>query len=511
MELTWYEWALVGIHLAVSLGLLCYGLNWYAMLVLLGLTRGRTRSRQAETARKGLEGDPETWPQVLIQLPVYNEKWVARRVIEAACSLDYPSDKLEIQVLDDSSDETSQIIEKEVALWRGRGIDIQRLTRTTREGYKAGALKEGMKQSRADFIGIFDADFIPGPDWIKKTVPFLLADSKVGLAQTRWGHLNREDSLITRIQAVGIDGHFAVEQPGRIWGGFLANFNGTAGMWRRQAIEDAGGWEGDTLTEDLDLSYRSQMKGWRIEYLVDVQVPAELPDDIRAIKSQQFRWAKGSIQVARKLLWKVWTTPIGLLRKLQATVHLTTYMIHPLMLGSVLLSLPMLWLIEKDIPYMVLLFGTALFALGFLAPFLMYFTSQIILYKDGWKRLWVLPGLLPLGMGIAVSNTKGVWQALKGQKSAFIRTPKRGSGKGVGSYRPPLSWSWSADIVAGVYSTVAASLYASYCVWPVAALLGIYAIGFVTVGLLTLRGEVARRTEFVEDVKAEPVLEKQAT
>lgn len=492
VSLAWWQWVLVALHLLVSLALLTYAVNWY---VLLGLTlrswRHVTR-RQKEVRERNLPADRETWPQVLVQLPIYNEKWVARRIIQAAARLDYPRDKLEIQVLDDSNDETSRIIEEEVAIWRAQGVDVRRVTRPTREGYKAGALKFGQALSRAEFIAIFDADFIPDPDWLKKSLPYLLADPRVGLVQTRWGHINRSDSLITRTLALGIDGHFVVEQPGRTWSGLLGNFNGTAGIWRAAAIEDAGGWEGDTLTEDLDLSYRAQLKGWKIEYVPDVSVPAELPDDIRSIKSQQFRWAKGSIQTAIKLLRRVWAAPIGIAGKVQATLHLTTYLIHPLMLASVALSLPLLTLADREVPVVFAIIGAAIFGMGFAAPTLMYATSQILLYRYGWRRLWLLPILLALGMGIAVSNTRAVWEAVRGRRSPFVRTPKRGSRAGIGEYRQPLSWWFLLDLIAGAYCAVTGALYSACGIYPVAALLGVYAIGFTTVGLLTLRGETER-------------------
>jgi cellulose synthase/poly-beta-1,6-N-acetylglucosamine synthase-like glycosyltransferase len=491
MGYSWYEWGLAGAHVVVSLFLLVYGLNWYVMLVMLGVTRRKVQRRQSETAQRGLPLAPETWPTVLVQLPLYNEKWVARRVIEAACRLDYPRDRLEIQVLDDSTDETCRIVEHEVARWLATGINIRRLSRSNRQGFKAGALKEGLRHSGAELVAIFDADFVPAPDWLRRTLPHLIADSKVAFVQTRWDHLNRADSLLTRMLAVGIDGHFAIEQPGRAWGGFLANFNGTAGIWRRAAIDDAGGWEGDTLTEDLDLSYRAQFRGWRIEYLIDIVVPAELPADMRSIKSQQFRWAKGSIQTAKKLFGRLWRSPLGISRKLQASIHLTTYLIHPLMLGTVLLSLPMWMLADRALPQLLVTIGTIFFTVGFLAPSLMYFLSQLILYEGGWKRAWVLPGMLPLGMGIAISNTRAVWQGLYSRSGEFVRTPKRGERGGIGSYRQPFSWVVALDLLAGIYAAVSASLYASNGLYVVASLLGIYAIGFVTVALLSLAGDNA--------------------
>jgi cellulose synthase/poly-beta-1,6-N-acetylglucosamine synthase-like glycosyltransferase len=496
MELSWYEWGLAAAHTAISLFLLVYGLNWYVMLFLLGATRRKVQSRQREIAERGLPLARDTWPTVLIQLPVYNEKWVARRVIQAACRLDYPRDKLEIQVLDDSIDETRGIVEEEVARWAAGGITIRRLSRSNREGFKAGALKEGLRHSGAEFVAIFDADFVPAPDWLRRVIPYLLADAKVALVQTRWDHLNREDSLLTRIQALALDGHFAVEQPGRTWGGFLANFNGTAGIWRRAAIDDAGGWEGDTLTEDLDLSYRAQLKGWRIEYLIDVAVPAELPADMRSIASQQFRWAKGGIQTARKLLGRVWRAPIGPLRKLQGSIHLTTHLICPLILAWVLLSIPAWALVDHRAPQSIATIAAIVFIAGFFAPLLMYTVSQMILYERGWRRLWVLPGLGPLWIGIAISNTRAVWQALRGRSSEFVRTPKRGGRGGIGSYRQPFSWIVMWEILAGLYAAVSASLYVSEGLYLVAALLAVYAIGFVTVGLLSLATEetsIARR------------------
>ena len=267
-----------------------------------------------------------------MQLPIYNERNVAERVIRAAASMDYPRDRLEIQVLDDSVDETKQIIDRLVEKLAREGLDIKAIRREDRDGYKAGALANGTALARGEFLAVFDADFVPGPDFLRRALPPFLADAKIAFVQTRWGHLNRDENILTICLALGIDGHFLVEQPARAKSGLFMNFNGTAGVWRRQAIEDAGGWSSRTLTEDLDLSYRVLLAGWKPCYIEDVAVPSELPATITGAKSQQFRWAKGSIQTAMRNLPRVWRGPYSLFEKIEAFLHLTNYLIHPMML-----------------------------------------------------------------------------------------------------------------------------------------------------------------------------------
>src|ERR671930_1944350 len=264
---------------------------------------------------------PAEWPSVTVQLPLYNERYVARRVLEAVGRLDYPRDRLEIQVLDDSTDDTRVIVAEAASQLRARGLTVVHLHRRERTGFKAGALAAGLKEARGEFLAIFDADAVPEPDFLRKTIPHF-TEAWLAVVQTRWGHLNREFSLLTVAQALGIDGHFAVEQSARFWGNLLLNFNGTAGVWRKAAIEDAGGWTHDTLTEDLDLSYRAQLRGWRIVYVSNLIAPAEVPVEMNAFKSQQHRWAKGSIQTARKLLPEIVKAPLPLWTKYQAFVHL---------------------------------------------------------------------------------------------------------------------------------------------------------------------------------------------
>ena len=330
-------------YAGASVGLFLYGANCYVMLALF-LRSHRASARAA--ARTIAEAEarfvhPEGLPLVTTQIPLFNEANVAERAIRAAARIDYPCDRHEIQVLDDSTDETREIVDRTVRELQARGHCIVVLRRTDRTGFKAGALAAALRVATGEFLAIFDADFVPPPRFLRDTLPFFLADDRMGLVQARWGHLNADDSVLTRAQAIGIDGHFTVEQSARTFNGLLMNFNGTAGIWRRRAILDAGGWSADTLTEDLDLSYRAQLAGWRTHFLSELEVPGELPDGVAAFKSQQFRWAKGSIQTAKKLLPRLWRDrDRSVWVKIQATLHLTHYAVHPLMLVVALFTLP---------------------------------------------------------------------------------------------------------------------------------------------------------------------------
>ena len=299
---TWMAPALLGLYYSILGVLALYGVHRLVLVVLYARHRRRGAPRPPA---------PEEWPRVTVQLPLYNELYVARRLIDAVCRLDYPRDRLEIQVLDDSTDETAEIVRAEVARRRAAGFAIHHLRRAERTGFKAGALAAGLERTGGELIAVFDADFVPGPEFLKAAVPYF-ADPRVGMVQGRWEHLNRDYSLLTRVQALLLDGHFVIEHAARNRAGCFFNFNGTAGVWRRAAIAAAGGWRHDTLTEDLDLSYRAQLAGWRFVYLPDLSVPAELPVDVGGFKSQQYRWAKGSIQTARKLLGRVLAAPLPL-------------------------------------------------------------------------------------------------------------------------------------------------------------------------------------------------------
>lgn len=360
---------------------------------------------------------PAEWPYVTVQLPIYNELHIIERLLAAAAELDYPRDRLEIQVLDDSTDATRWVAARTVARLRRQGVNVLHVTRPDRAGFKAGALAAGLAKAKGELIAIFDADFLPPTDFLRQVVPHF-ADPAVGCIQTRWGHLNRDYSLFTRAQALGVDGHFVVEQTARSRAGLFINFNGTAGVWRRTCIEDAGGWQGDTLTEDLDLSYRAQLRGWRIGYLPDVIVPAELPAQISAFKRQQARWAQGSIQTALKLLGPLLRSDQPWDVKLEGVVHLTSYLVHPLMLLAVLLTLPM------SLSCSWVLSAAPWLTVAAVGPPLMYAVAQVANGAHWRYRLRALPLLVLLGMGLALSNTWAVLKAVLGLRQGFQRTPK---------------------------------------------------------------------------------------
>ncbi len=358
-------------------------------------------------------------PNVTVQLPLYNERHVASRLLDAVVKLDWPSDRLQIQILDDSTDDTTQIVAVQLPRYRASGIDIEHIHRSNRDEFKAGALQNGLATATGEFIAIFDADFIPAPDFLRQTmVHFGNGRNQVGCVQTRWGHINPETSWLTRAQAMGIDGHFIVEQSVRASLHAFLNFNGTGGIWRRICIDEAGGWQGDTLTEDLDLSYRAQLCGWEILFKPEIVVPAELPVQLEAFKSQQFRWAKGSIQTSKKLLGKVWQSPHKWWRKLLATIHMTYYAAHPLLLFNFLLILP---LMNSESPLLRLLPFLILSAFG---PSLMYLTAVHAQNKRMTQPVRRLGVLWAVGIGLSVSNTRAVLEGLFGKHSEFKRTPK---------------------------------------------------------------------------------------
>ena len=387
-----------------------YGIN---ALILAGLRRWRHNTIPI------LDPTPDNdWPQVTVQLPIYNERYVVERLIESVAVLDYPRNRLQIQVLDDSTDITQDIVSQLVAIQQIKGVNIEHIQRNNRRGYKGGALAHGMQTAKGNFIAIFDADFMPTPDFLKRTIPYFDEDANTGCVQTRWGHLNRDNSLLTRTQANGIDGHFIIEQETKSDVGLFLNFNGTAGIWRRKCIEDAGGWHHDTLTEDLDLSYRAQLRGWKIRYLPHITTPAELPEHISAFKSQQFRWAKGSIQTAKKLLGELWQSSQPLVVKIEGTIHLTHYAVHPLMLINLLLILPLL--LTKN----HLLNIYPIFTLAAIGPLFMYLTAIRERNLPFVKRLFNLLMLVLLGMGLFFNNSRAVGEALLGIQSPFKRTPK---------------------------------------------------------------------------------------
>ncbi len=360
--------------------------------------------------------------KVTIQLPLYNEQYVVERIINAVCEIDYPKDKMEIQVLDDSTDETVSITARIVEERKKEGFDIKHVRRSSREGFKAGALKEGMKLAKGEFIAIFDADFIPQKEFLKKTLSFF-TDEKVGMVQTRWEHINGDYSILTKAQALALDGHFVIEQTVRNKAGFFINFNGTGGVWRRSCIEDAGNWDGDTLTEDLDLSYRAQLNGWRFVFLKDFTSPAELPSEINALKSQQFRWTKGAIETAKKILPLVWKAKIPLRVKLQSTFHLTNNIVFPFILLAAILNVPLIF-IKNSGPHQAYFAVMSMFVLAFVSSFMFYLYSQKDIRTDWRKKIVLFPLFMAGSMGFAVNNSRAVFEGLLNRKSEFVRTPK---------------------------------------------------------------------------------------
>jgi cellulose synthase/poly-beta-1,6-N-acetylglucosamine synthase-like glycosyltransferase len=364
-----------------------------------------------------------SYPVVTVQLPVYNELYVVGRLIDASCAIVYPKEKLEIQVLDDSTDQTVDVVRAHVERYQKQGYDIKHVRRNSREGYKAGALKEGLKGARGEFVAIFDADFVPRPDFLLKTIPHFVGDESVGMVQTRWEHLNSEYSILTRTQAMALDGHFVIEQAVRNKVGFFINFNGTAGVWRKECIEDAGNWQADTLTEDLDLSYRAQLRGWKFVYLNDVTSPAELPSEINALKSQQFRWTKGAIETARKMLPVVWKSKLPLKIKIHATFHLTNNLVFPFIVLAGVLNVPLVF-IKHYGGYEGYFTFMAIFIFAFIGSFLFYLFSQKDVYADWRRRIFLFPVFMAGSMGFAVNNSRAVIEGLFRKKSEFVRTPK---------------------------------------------------------------------------------------
>ncbi len=364
----------------------------------------------------------DQYPLVTIQLPLYNEYYVVERLINSVCSIDYPKEKMEIQVLDDSTDETVNVVSKIVSTKKAEGFDIVHIRRSSREGFKAGALKEGLKIAKGEFIAIFDADFIPQKSFLQKTLKFF-SDEKIGMVQTRWDHLNGDYSLLTRAQALALDGHFVIEQTVRNKAGLFINFNGTGGIWRKKCIEDAGNWHTDTLTEDLDLSFRAQLIGWKFIFLKDYTSPAELPSEINALKSQQFRWTKGAIETAKKLLPLIWKSTVPLRIKLYSTFQLTNNIVFPFILLAAILNVPLIF-IKNSGGYEIYFAFMSVFVLAFISSFLFYLYSQKDIHPDWRKRIILFPVFMAGSMGLALNNSRAVFEGLMNRKSEFVRTPK---------------------------------------------------------------------------------------
>jgi cellulose synthase/poly-beta-1,6-N-acetylglucosamine synthase-like glycosyltransferase len=429
-------------------------------------------------------------PIVTVQLPIFNEMYVADRLIEAVCALDYPKDRLNVQVLDDSTDETRDIVELAVRRLAARGFDITHVHRSDRTGFKAGALNGGLQSARGEFIAIFDADFVPGADFLRRTVPYF-RNPKLGLVQARWGHLNHDYSLLTRIQAILLDGHFVLEHGGRNRAGCFFNFNGTAGIWRRSAIEDAGGWQHDTLTEDLDLSYRAQLRGWEFLFLPDVVTPAEVPVEMNAFKSQQFRWAKGSIQTCRKLLPLILMSDLPFKVKAEAFFHLTANFNYLLMTLLSLLMFPAMYYRYSMGWDEMLLIDVPLFLAATMSVFRFYFICQREVHPDWKTRVKYLPAVMAVGIGLAVNNSRAVIEALLDKPSDFMRTPKYGierqeDGWQHKKYHQTMAIQPLVEVALGLYFTFTVFYALQHDIYGTLPFLMLFQFGFLYTGLLSI-------------------------
>ena len=434
------------------------------------------------------------WPPVTVQLPIYNEKYVIERLVEAVAAFDYPRELLDIQVLDDSSDETQEVAADCVERYRQLGVPVSYIHRDNREGFKAGALQEGLKTARGEFVAIFDADFIPPADFLRRTVPYFV-DQKLAMVQTRWSYINRHYSALTEVEAILLDGHFVIEHSSRFRSGLFFNFNGTAGIWRRIAIEDAGGWQHDTLTEDTDLSYRAQLRGWHFTYLPEIDCPSELPVEMNAFKSQQARWAKGLMQTAKKILPRVLRSDMSGAVKAEAVFHLTANISYPLMVFMSIILLPAMIVRFYQGWVQVLIIDLPLFLASTCSISSFYLAAERALYPKTWKRTFLyLPLVMAVGIGLSVRNAMAVMEAIIGVKSEFVRTPKyrveagaQGSGAWAKKkYHKSAGWMPFAEVALGLYFA-GAVFYAlqneNYATVP---FLLLFVWGYLYTGLMSL-------------------------
>jgi cellulose synthase/poly-beta-1,6-N-acetylglucosamine synthase-like glycosyltransferase len=504
-----YHWNLFDASLlipyfAVMIILAIYGFHRYTLVYLY------------HKHRKNYDPNPprqfDELPAVTVQLPIYNEQFVIDRLLEAVCAIEYPREKLEIQVLDDSTDETQAVASALVERYAALGHPIAYIHRTNRHGYKAGALDAGLKAAKGEFIAIFDADFVPPPDWLMRVVHHF-ALPEIGMVQTRWTHLNRDYSMLTQIEAILLDGHFVLEHGARARAGDFFNFNGTAGMWRRQAITDAGGWQHDTLTEDTDLSYRSQLAGWKFKYLPEIECPAELPIEMTAFKTQQARWAKGLIQTGIKVLPMIFRSKVPKRIKIEAVYHLTANMSYPLMVIMTALLIPAMICRFYQGWFQMLLIDFPLFVASSFSISVFYLVSQRVLYPKTWMKTFLfLPFLMALGIGLTVTNTRAVIEALLGVKSAFARTPKyrvakKGEKSNAAKYRKRLVLAPWIELIIGCYFLLAIIYTFSNHNYFTAPFLVLFVIGYWYTGLMSLlqgRFERWRTGAEADDSSAKP-------
>jgi len=498
-----FDLAIVVAYFTVLAILSFYGLHRYIMVFLFHRYRNRPIVPKSRFAESEL-------PRVTVQIPAYNEMYVIERVIDAVCALDYPPDLLDIQVLDDSTDETRRIAREAVERWRERGRDIHYIHRVDRSGFKAGALENGLRTAKGEFVAVFDVDFVPEGDFLRKTIHYF-TDPKVGMVQGRWEHLNRDYSFLTKTQAIFLDGHFMLESFTRFLSGRFFNFNGTAGILRRKTIEDAGGWEHDTLTEDLDLSYRAQMKGWRFVFLPHVYVPAELPVEINSFKSQQCRWAKGAMQTCKKSLLRVLRGSFDPGEKLETWYHLTGNITYPLMVVLAILLFPALIVRYNQGWFELLTIDLPLFILSFSSVTTFYITSQKALHKDWCRRICYLPGLMAVGIGMTIPGAKAVLEGAIGLKSPFVRTPKF-SVEGKKSewmnkkYKGDVGILTVVEIAFALYFLLAILYSLSLGIYGVIPFLFLFLFGYLYTGLWSVAQSMKRSNLWVSFGKLQSVL-----
>ena len=494
-QLNGFDLAIMIPYFAVLVVLAAYGLHRYYLVYTYLKNRRNIPGPPPDIAK---------WPRVTVQLPIYNERYVIERLVEAVARFDYPRELLEIQVLDDSTDETQEVAQLCVERTQALGVSIHYIHRQNREGYKAGALAEGLKSASGEFIAIFDADFLPGADFLRRTLPYLAQQPKIAMVQTRWTYLNRDYSALTEVESILLDGHFVIEHGSRSRSGHFFNFNGTAGVWRRVAIEDAGGWQHDTLTEDTDLSYRAQLRGWEFVYLAEVECLSELPIEMNAFKAQQARWAKGLLQTAKKILPRVLRSDVPLGVKMEAVFHLTAGISYPLMIALSTLLLPAMIVRFYQGWFQMLLIDLPLFLASSCSISGFYLAAERALFPKTWKRTVIyLPLVMAVGIGLSVRNAKGVLEALLGMPSEFVRTPKYKiegqSGArtwGKKHYRNRAGWLPYMEVGLGLYfaATIAYAIQnENYATIP---FLLLFVWGYLYTGLMSLGQTYFERLRF---------------
>jgi len=489
--MTFLELSVVIGYTVLLVALAVFGAHRWAMTFLFLRHRFRLAVPKARFAEL---------PRVTVQLPIFNEMYVVDRLLDAVAKLDYPREKLELQVLDDSTDETRTIARERVERMRAAGHDIVYIHRTDRTGFKAGALENGLRTATGEFVAIFDADFIPDAGFLLRTIHHF-TDPAIGLVQTRWGHLNRSYSALTQAQAVFLDGHFLVEHVARNRSGRFFNFNGTAGIWRRKAIEEGGGWQHDTITEDLDLSFRAQLRGWKFVYLPEIVSPAELPVDMNAFKSQQHRWAKGAVQCALKLLRPVLQADLPKEVKREAVIHLTANLAYLIVIPLAILLPISLAIREAHNPYEMVLVDLPLFAAATVSVLVFYVVSQRAQGLGWWQSMKPLPLVMALGIGLSVNNARAVIEALMGYQTGFVRTPKHGvqaKGESVArkNYRAGATLQPLVELVLAGYMTYGVVYLWQRGLYSALPFLILFQVGFGYVAVVSvyegLRGRVLR-------------------